>query len=176
MNKQIKLILSFMFVCSCALSLSLMSQIAHAAQVIPDGEYVILASANDNFVLDVVGGKKDTGTNVQLFARKDRPNNGRPVFDCATDPNHCWRFKYDSRQNAYSITGTLSGKYLGVKGDNVELSNQVAWWEISKSGDTYTFKLKGNNKVMDAKGGKATYNTNIGLYNSNNTSAQKWYV
>lgn len=144
-----------------------------AAQHIQDGVYVIASAKDDSFVLDAAGGHTTVGTNVQLYHRTNRK---WPL----SNENQCWKISYDAKTKSYKIVGLLSGKALGtarVKDSNVQLASLPIQWTIAtdaKGLSTLTSNYGG--KVLDLKGGKTENGSNIQLYKSNNSTAQKWHL
>ena len=72
---------------------------AGSAQYIKDGEYFIASSLNSDKVLDVNGGSKSNGGNVQIYE-----NNGTNA--------QIWKVVYDKKGGYYSLTNKGSGKVL----------------------------------------------------------------
>ena len=69
--------------------------------------------------------------------------------------------------------------HLGVDGSNVELFNKGSgsYWKFERqSNGQYKIIDAGTGKVLDVVGGKMADGTNIQVYDSNNTTAQRWWI
>ncbi|WP_348665185.1 RICIN domain-containing protein [Dubosiella newyorkensis] len=145
---------------------------AGSAQYIKDGEYFIASSLNSDKVLDVNGGSKSNGGNVQIYE-----NNGTNA--------QIWKVVYDKKGGYYSLTNKGSGKVLDVNAGFAQNSNniqQYAWngtnaqkWHIVPTTAGYKLVSAINpNYVLDLSGANTRNGTNIQIYQNNNTKAQSW--
>ena len=145
---------------------------AGSAQYIKDGEYFIASSLNSDKVLDVNGGSKSNGGNVQIYE-----NNGTNA--------QIWKVVYDKKGGYYSLTNKGSGKVLDVNAGLAQNSNniqQYAWngtnaqkWHIVPTTAGYKLVSAINpNYVLDLSGANTRNGTNIQIYQNNNTKAQSW--
>lgn len=138
---------------------------------IPDGIYTIRCAANTAFAVDVSGGSKDNGAQIQLW-RYYRPTN-----------NQKFRFTKNS-DGTYKIANVGSGKVFDVHGNsllnhaNVEQytdhggANQR--WYVEKNSDgTFSIRSKLNNLYLDIWGGTVANGTKITTYVGNYSAAQK---
>ena len=140
---------------------------------IAEETYIIKSALNQDYVLDVNGGAKTDGANVQLYERND--TNAQK-----------WKIeKIDNRY--YKITSVGSNKVLDVyaaqktAGTNVwqyEFNNSDAQkWIIQKNSDnTYSIISKCNGLCLDVDCGLAQNGSNIQVYNGNGTKAQKFIL
>lgn len=138
------------------------------------GVYTIRSAVNQNYVLDISGGSKDSGANLQAWTG--------------------WYVKQqkfaieDIGGGYYTIRALHSGHYVDVayghseNGTNIWQCSYIAdsdaqKWKITKNSDgTYSFFVKCNGKALDLAGGVAADGTNIQLYDANGTAAQKWVL
>lgn len=146
-----------------------------------DGYYTITSSLNQNKVLDITSAKMANGTNIQLYQ-----NNGTDAQKW--NINHLGRsfFTITSKNNKYCIDLT-SGKTTNktniqlytCNNTNAQKFKLVEVFEPKQTIEdgTYTINSALNEKkVIDVNGAKTADKTNIQLYDSNNTKAQKWNI
>lgn len=140
---------------------------------IADGYYQIKSAINSNYVLDVYGGRKDDGTNIQLYKNQCSMNQG-------------FLLKKQS-DGYYTITALHSGKSLDVENNgNYSGVNILQWtshggnnqkWKIVKTSDGYySFISKCNGLYLDVNGGSAANETNVQCWVGNGTKAQKFIL
>lgn len=137
-----------------------------------DGYYHIVSALNSTKALDVQGGRKNNGTNIQLYAENHsvaqtfyikKLSNGNYSITSAMNPNTSLDVANSGTSNG---TNVQLNKYNGA-------SNQQ--WIFKDAGDGYVYiTSKSNNLNLDVKGGTANNNTNIQMYVGNNTKAQKF--
>lgn len=147
---------------------------------VADGTYVIETAVANEQVLDVRGGKTEPGTNVQTYTY-----NGTNAQK--------WDLAYNATYGAYvmSLYGT-NGTYVlalkderAINGQNVQISRKKSESEIFSQ----LWQLLGNSVngwniasylnpslVLAISGVKAVNGTNIGLYTSNGTRGQHFYL
>lgn len=150
-------------------------------KTIDDGTYVIEAGTAYKQVLDVAGGSKQNGTNVQTY-ESNMSNAQR------------WNVKYNEGSSGsegyYTISmgGTSGKKVLDVaagssaNGTNVQIydangSDAQKWLIVAgnKSGYYTLVSLlspSGRQKVLDVAAGSSSNGANVQLYDGNNTMAQ----
>lgn len=141
--------------------------------MLQDGAVYVFHFKKDPFkVLDVYGGKTENGTNVQI-ANYHRSNNQR--------------FQALKRGNYYIFKDLNSGKVLDVdegkvgNGVNIQIWEQhngdnQKWKVIKVDNNCYSIQSKLNpNYYLDVKYG-GDNETNVWLYEGNNTDAQKFYI
>ena len=143
--------------------------------VIGDGDYAIVAgSVSSRMVLDVAGGSKDIGANVQLYQSN------------ATSAQR-WHITHDD-YGYLTITNVKTDKVLDVSagavspGTNVQQysacgdANYAQKWIAIPNGDG-SFQLVSavwQQRVLDVAGGALKSQTNVQLYTSNGTAAQRF--
>ena len=79
------------------------------------------------------------------------------------------------------ITMYSSGMNIGYKGTNVETVNKSngddQYWIFTRYSDgSYKITNKGSGKVLDVYAASRAPGANVGLYASNDTNAQRWYI
>ena len=137
------------------------------------GVYYIQSTLSGQMVLDVAGGSKANGANVQIYTSN------------STDAQR-WYLTYD-KQGLYTIRCMATGKYLDLANGTVANSQNI-WqyakngtvaqkWIIAANGSGYTIaSAKNRNYVLDVAGGSASNQTNVQLYRKNGTAAQRWWL
>ncbi len=126
-------------------------------------------AAKDTKVLDVSGGSTKNGANVQIFEANDTLS-------------QYWRAEYQGN-GIYHLVSYNGGHLLGISGKPVSQANVVNIdksninWRITKNSDG-TYSLAPANATslrLDVKLGKPTNGTNVWVYSSNGTKAQKFH-
>lgn len=136
---------------------------------IADGVYYI-KNKNVNYALDVYGGSLYGGANVQLYSL-NRSNAQK------------WKITHDST-GYVSFQNVGSGMYLtaGGSGNSANVYQQKQSngynqkWIImfDNSKNLRVVSALHSNRVLDVHGGMIRNSSNIQLYDSNNSNAQKW--
>lgn len=147
------------------------------------GTYRIVSakqSSSSPFCLDVAGGSNKNGANVRIWT---------PNFTAA----QFFKLSYRSNNTA-QLLSKWSGKSLDVANGSVSSGTNVQqWndndtraqsWAVASDGGsatyngesypTYSVKVNGTNLALDISGGTMSAGTNVRVYNSNNTEAQRW--
>lgn len=129
-------------------------------------------SYTSNTVLDVSGGSKSNGANIQVYQYND---------------SSAQQFNLKRQSDgSYMIQNAKSGKVLDVAGGS-KRSGANVWqysvnntdaqkWIVTQSGDTYTFRNRGSGMVLDVNGASRNSGANVQVYKFNNTAAQKWHL
>lgn len=143
------------------------------------GYYYKIQDVNSGKVLDVESGTRRSGVNVQLYQY-----NG-------TDAQ-LW--KIESAGDGYYYLKNKLGYYLDVSGGSANNGSNIQVYSFNRtkaqkfklrpttiytliSEGNYVFQSALNNqKVIDVEGGKSQNGTNIQLWESNGTNAQKYHV
>jgi len=135
-------------------------------KVIEDGYYTINSALNSKKVLDVASGNIAAGTNVQLYSL----NNTLAQI---------WKFKY-LENGVYKITSALNPKRVLTNANgNVVIgkdndSDNQRWYVQGLENNNFSLISAKDGLYIDVALGKTTDKTNIGVYPSNDTSAQKF--
>lgn len=136
------------------------------------GTYEIASTAKGSMRFDVVGGSRDDGANVQLYA-----SNGTNA--------QAWKVSIDAK-GYVTLTNVESGKVLDISGASTaeganvqQYASNGSWaqkWILQKNGNgsiTLVSALR-ENFVIDAAGGSTSNGTNIQMWSSNGSAAQRW--
>lgn len=149
---------------------------------LPEGTYAIVSGSGSHMALDVSAASKYDGANVQIYEE-----NG-------TDAQH-WRLTYNRDKNSkyygmVRLVNLNSGKVLDVygalakSGANVQQyaanGSSAQWWQLvqdakaqGRSGYLLRSALQGD-FVLDVSGGRLANGTNVGIWASNGTAAQRF--
>ena len=137
--------------------------------LLKEGLVSIFSVMGDNKVLDVKNGDFSDGANVQLY-------DGNGTFA------QKWSVaKVVGRANSYRFESVCSGKYLTADGSNVsqrkfDASESQIWTpRISERGGV-VLENSASGKVLDVAGASTANGTNVQVYGSNGTDAQRFYV
>ncbi len=142
-----------------------------------NGEYIFIPRNAQGSALDVSGNRVADGTPIDIYyynrtsAQKFKINKIEGSYLQNANPS-------DIGTNFYA--NLQIGSYqLGVNGSNVQLvsSGNGSYWKFERQSDgKYKIIDVGTGKVLDLAGGKLADGTNIQVYTSNNTTAQRWWV
>ena len=139
-----------------------------------NGTYEIVSSMNNNKVLDIKSGSKNSGAYVQLY---DWNGSGAQQYEIIKNQN-----------GYYTIKNVRSGLYIGIQtnwktmGNNnrfvqgVNASNKSAQFIIARNSNGYWVISSAwdSRYVMDLSGASLNNGTKIQIYTSHGTGAQEW--
>lgn len=132
-----------------------------------EGLYEIYPSVNSSYALDVAGGSADVGANVQLYS-------GNGSFA------QKWLLKkVDGAKNTYTFESVCSSNKLAVSGSNVctavSVDSKAQQWtvRIDKNGIELV-PADNQNLSLDVKGGNFASSSNVQVYASNDSVAQRF--
>ena len=139
--------------------------------LIEDGIYVVSSALDNNMVLDISGGSKKNGANLQLWKRN------------STDAQK-FNIKY-AGERCFSVVSKCSNKAVDVCGGRKEIGTNVwqyevnrtdaqKWYIVSCGNGYYEIISKCNGLTLDVEGGKTKMGTNIRCWESNGTNAQRF--
>lgn len=143
------------------------------AQTIAPGTYTIATLLDRGKVLDIAGGSKANGGNVQIYQ-----GNGTAAQQ--------FKLSYDKKTGYYTITNVQSGRVLDVSGGKAANGRNVQqygsngtiaqrWIITGSASKGYTIASAiDKSYVLDIAGGSKKNGANVQLYKSNNTNAQKF--
>ena len=143
------------------------------AQTIAPGTYTIATLINKSKVLDIAGGSKANGGNVQIYQ-----GNGTKAQQ--------FKLSYDKKTGYYTITNVQSGRVLDVSGGKAANGRNVQQyssngtlaqrWVITGSASKgYTIASAVNRSyVLDVAGAANRNGANVQVYKSNGSKAQKF--
>ena len=138
---------------------------------LPVGDYLIQSSLSNLYVLDVAGGSKAKGANVQTYSY-----NGTSAQK--------WRVTYD-KDGFYTFKNIGSGKVLDVSGGKAWYGNNVQQygsnrtkaqkWILENHSGRYTIHSAIDPMFsLDVLGGHASNGSNVQIYVDNGTQAQRF--
>ena len=134
--------------------------------IVTDGNYALSSSIKNSYVMDVKDSSKSEGANIEL---KSRNNNDSQI----------WKVSHDEK-GYVTFTNTKTGKVLST--DNVannsnifqkeKTNNYNEKWIVKEDGTIIS--ALDEKYVIDLRWGEAKDGSNIQLYESNGSKAQKW--
>lgn len=139
---------------------------------IADGTYEISTKLNTGYVLDMTSSSLSNGGNVQIYESNETPAQG-------------WIVSHDSKGYVI-IKNENSGKVMEVKDHVAKNSQNVQQnqsndsygqrWIATKNSDGSIVLVSALNKeyCLNLNGAQVTSGSNINIYNTNNSNAQKW--
>ena len=134
--------------------------------LIKEGTYTIKAAGGTSYVLDVPSASVSAGKSIQLY--KSNSTNAQKWYISLVD----------GRSNTYTIESVASGKCLTAEdGDVVQRyadGGTDQMWTPSIDEDGIRFTNVSTGKVLDIKGNKLSSGTNVQVYKSNGTTAQRF--
>lgn len=140
--------------------------------VLANGTYTIASKMNTSYVLDMASSSLSNGGNVQLYISNDTPAQG-------------WIVSHDNKGYVL-IKNENSGKVMEVKDHVAKNSQNVQQnqsndsygqrWIATKNSDGSIVLVSALNKeyCLNLNGAQVTSGSNINIYNTNNSNAQKW--
>ena len=140
-----------------------------------------IRSVSGNYNIDVSGGSKRLGANIQLWEtngteaqkwRLEKIDENPQVLEDGT-------YMIKANNNTNNVIDVSGGN--PKKSANVQVyRNNFTWaqlWNIKYDNGYYTISTYLNdNRVLDISGGSFKNASNVQLYDSNNTNAQKWIL
>ena len=142
-----------------------------AEKTVENGTYKIVTGVNNKSVLDIAGGSRENGANLQIW--QDSEVNQQ-------------KFEITYLNNGYyKITAVHSGKVLDVaNAGTTNLTNvwqhedngtNAQQWAIKDLGDGYyQFVSKCNGLYLDVNGGSSANGTNVQMYEGHGQASQKF--
>lgn len=138
---------------------------------IDNGTYFIRMASRAGSVLDVSGGSRSDGANVQIWQNND-------------SGAQKWNFSRNG-DGSYNIVNAASGKALDVKDAATSSGTNIQQWSRNGSAAQrwYIDYVPGGFKlssalngafVIDVSGGSSVNGTNVALYTSNDSRAQRF--
>ena len=140
------------------------------SDLLDEGICSFATALNEGKVLDVADGSTSDGANVQLYS-----SNGTFAQK--------WKVsKVEQAGNTYRFESIKSGKYLAVNGSNVcqkaydGNSEYQLWTPVSIEAGAYVLKNVGTGTVLDVSNASTADGTNIQVYSSNGSNAQRFFL
>lgn len=141
-------------------------------EALENGVYTIHNSINENYVLDITGGIVYNSNNLQIYQN----NNSNAQKFKITNLNDGY-VKISSVINDY-YSFDVTGSYYN-NGTNIQIYQSNGFdsqeWLIKESQDGFYFIISANNSYcLDIENGNIINQSNVQLFNCNNTGAQKF--
>ena len=141
---------------------------------LPDGTYFVRSSKNEHQVLDVAGGSKTTGTNIQLYALN---GSEAQLWSVSHDADGYVTLKSEDSNLVLDVSAGKSDS-----GTNVQLyisngSRAQKWVAVKDGAGNYKFVSALDASVcLDLSSGLTSNGANIQIWSDNGSSAQRWSV
>ena len=134
--------------------------------IVTDGNYVLSSSIKNSYVMDVRDGSKSEGANIELKYRN-------------SNVSQVWKVSHDEK-GYVTFTNSKTGKVLS--NDNASNNSNIFQKEKANNyNEKWIVKEDGTiisaldeKYVIDLRWGEAKEGSNIQLYESNGSKAQKW--
>lgn len=136
------------------------------------GDYYYLQSALDsNMVVDVNGGSRNNGANIQLWKKN---GSNAQLFRIARNGNGYYTFINKGSNKAIDVYGayTYSGANVSQWSQNSSRAQQWKLYNASGYPDGYIRIMNRCGKYLDVNGANTKNGTNIQIWDRNNTKAQ----
>ena len=139
--------------------------------MVRDGNYAIQSSINRNLQLDISGGSRNRGANVQVW----RANGTQAQCFSIRSVGAGW----------YTIVSTQSGKALDISGGSSKNGANVQQWDLNgTAAQLWKFEMGAAGlvlrsklgTVLDLAGSANRSGTNVWSYAHNGTKAQQWFL
>ena len=150
---------------------------------VPVGTYVVRSALDSNAVLDIPGASKASGANVQLYGSNDTNAQIWHIKSFEQSTGLCSIFNVNS-EKALNVYGNIPADGTNVQQYTYSENDNAFKWLLEPQGNytrngttvpLYRVRFKtGSGYVLDAAGGKSSPNTNVEIWSSNNSLAQKW--
>ena len=145
-------------------------------RLLPDGDYMIAATGNPSYYLDIDGSASPAanGTNVQIYKTTtgDIPSNDVWTITYSDGFYKIAQLGKDVTLDVPS-SDTLNGKNVHVWQSIPSSSGQK--WAVSKNGNNgYRLEAKCSGYSLDIVDGRLANNTNVQVWTDNSANAQSW--
>jgi|GEM_PF-4918810 len=151
------------------------SEVKGSGKTIANGNYYIVSALDMDKLLDVKGYPNKENAKVQLYHHL---HNTEQVY----------KINYNKNNKCYYIKDTDSGCKLVIKNANKkrgvvpqivkECDGVAQRWNIKKVDDSGLYEIQAlcNGYYLDAKDGKSDDGTEVRMWDSNHSKAQRWYL
>ena len=143
-----------------------------------NGTYTITSTMNSVKVIDVAGGLMQRGRKIQLYTSNDSIAQQFVLEETAL-PNMSGTImiRPASSQRTAAVPKGLSTGHANLETAAADGGSDYQWYVIENAGHGfYTVRNKATGKVVDVAGASKKPGTNVQLYTSNGTDAQKWRI
>lgn len=146
-----------------------------------DGYYSITSYINKNYSIDVTSANYNNGVNIQLYSSNNTLAQKWTIKDAGDGYYYVL-----SSNNSYALdvpaASTFNGNGIQLYNFNGTNAQRFLFTKViegTKNLDDGIYTISSalnNNMLLESAGGGISNNSNIQLYSSNNTEAQKWKV
>lgn len=144
--------------------------------------YVFSAAHAEDRVFDITEQSTANGANLQLYGVNYTPSqifHINKVQDVPTDvAEYVARFEPLAVEETFYVNIEYGSKSIAPDASgNVCLQSSFPYWKFEyQSGGCYKLTSTFNGKVLDIANGTMANSTNIQTYESNDTTAQRWFI
>ena len=145
-----------------------------------DGSYIIRSKLAYDRVLDVFSGSTEDETNIHLYGLNYSAAQAfyiEKVDDIDTSSDAYFDQVGPITQPKFYANLTFGSRALAADNGNVCIkANRQYWCFEPQANGTYKITNSSNGKVLDIAAAKMENGTNVQMYDSNDTNAQRWYI
>ena len=142
-----------------------------------EGEYNILSATNNNFALDVSGGKQSNGTNVGIWERNYADAEKFRIEKASENGEYYIRTAASGYKSSLDVSCASPNRGANVHQWTSNNSNAQIWKLYKYADGSYVFINSVNGKALDIAGGNVRKGQNVGVWDVNGIlNAQHWKI
>ena len=141
------------------------------------GEYNIISAYNNNFALDVSGGKQSNGTNVGIWERNFADAEKFRIEKASENGEYYIRTAASGYKSSIDVSSASPNRGANVHQWASNNSNAQIWKIYKNVDGSYVFINSVNGKALDIAGGNVRKGQNVGVWDVNGIlNAQHWKI
>lgn len=142
-----------------------------------EGEYNIVSATNNNFALDVSGGKQSNGTNVGIWERNYADAEKFRIEKASENGEYYIRTAASGYKSSLDVSCASPNRGANVHQWASNNSNAQIWKIYKNVDGSYVFINSVNGKALDIAGGNVRKGQNVGVWDVNGIlNAQYWKI
>ena len=142
-----------------------------------EGEYNIVSATNNNFALDVSGGKQSNGTNVGIWERNYADAEKFRIEKASENGEYYIRTAASGYKSSLDVSSASPNRGANVHQWASNNSNAQIWKLYKHADGSYVFINSVNGKALDIAGGNVRKGQNVGVWDVNGIlNAQHWKI
>ncbi len=142
-----------------------------------EGEYNIVSATNNNFALDVSGGKQSNGTNVGIWERNYSDAEKFRIEKASENGEYYIRTAASGYKSSLDVSSASPNRGANVHQWASNNSNAQIWKIYKHTDGSYVFINSVNGKALDIAGGNVRKGQNVGVWDVNGIkNAQHWKI
>ena len=138
------------------------------------GVFRILSAADRNYGLDVAGGAKNNGANIQIWSTSRDSRNQMFRFERTSDGYYSIRAMHSGM--GVDITANNTAEDTNVQQYNAYNGDSQKFTVVRNANGTYSFYSKTSGRCIDVDCGKAANGTNVRMHSANGSAAESFYL